>query len=159
MYESDYYRLGRNGVREMVPVSDPEDPFPETVMGGISIKQVLLDLERFSIDPSHGGQISVRPRDPFCSPAWSINDSSSSSLLVRQGPGENIVANYYDSRHGPFQPEEPPRPVAPVVEVPELKKYVEFTTVTLTDTASQIAGPVAAKSTSEATNTRTVLKV
>ena len=55
MQKSDYYRIGKNGVREMVAIEDPENPFPETVLGGISIKDVLLDLERFSIDPSHGG--------------------------------------------------------------------------------------------------------
>ena len=159
MQESDYYRVGKNGVREMVAVDDPEDPFPETVLGAVSIKDVLLDLERFSIDPSHGGQISVELRDPYFPPAWSVNDSSSASLLVRDGPGENIVRNYYDSKYGPFKPDEPPKPSPPVVPVPTLTKYVAFNEVTLADTISQVAGPTSDKSTSEAENVRQVFKV
>lgn len=159
MQKSDYYRIGKNGVREMVAIEDPENPFPETVLGGISIKDVLLDLERFSIDPSHGGQISVELRGPYCPPAWSVNDSSTASLLVRDGPGENIVRNYYDSKYGSFKPEEPPKPEPPVVPVPPLNKYVTFTEVTITDTISQVAGPVSDKSTSKTENVRQVFKV
>lgn len=157
MHESDYYRVGRNGVREMVPVSDPADPLPPTVMGGVLIYDFLLELEKFSADPSHGGQFSVEPRAPGVAVAWSVHDSSS-TLPVHEGPGESIVSDHYwfHGRVGGPVSEAAPSPDVPV---PTLSKYVEYEKVVIADSSSQVSGSKSVKSTGETVNLRTVLKV
>ena len=155
MHESDYYRVGRNGVREMVPVSDPADPLPPTVMGGVLIYDFLLELEKFSADPSHGGQFSVEPRAPGAAVAWSVHDSST-TLPVHEGPGEHIVSDHYANRSEGHAVEVEPSPEVPV---PALSKYVEFEKVVIADSFSQASGVKSDKSVGETVNIRAVLKV
>ena len=157
MHESDYYRVGRNGVREMVPVSDPSDPLPPTVMGGVLIYDFLLELEKFSADPSHGGQFSVEPRAPGATVAWSVHDSSS-TLPVHDGPGEHIVSDHYWF-HGRVGGPASEVESAPEVPTPVLSKYVEYEKVIIADSFSQVSGVRSDKSTGETVNVRTVIKV
>lgn len=112
-------------------------------------------MERFSCDPSFSGQIPIAPREKYSLPAWSVNDSSTRSLVVHEGPGENIVADAIDSR---------PRvvdstPPAPVVLVPTLSKYVTMVEVEISDSQCQAAGTVSDKSTGETFVSRKVYKV
>ena len=125
-------------------VEDPTDPFPKTVFGGVSIDQYLLELERFSSDPTFAGQISVAPRDRYTLPAWSINDSSTPSLVVNESEvPEDVVAATLNNRtndmiddvigdvlHDAMQDALEP---APVVPVPLLSKYVTLTEVEVQD--------------------------
>ena len=141
----------------MVTVSDPTDPFPVSVLGGMPIEDLLLGLERFSADPSHGGQIPIERRDVHEFRAWSVNDSHDRSLVVHQGPGEDIVAQAIANRS---PPRDPVREPAPVVPVPLLAKYVNFETITVADACSQACGVGSVKSKGEIEiNTRTVVKV
>ena len=156
LQDSELYRVGQAGVREMVAVSDPSDPFPVSVLGGIPIQDLLLDLERFSADPSFGGQIAIERRGKDAFRAWSVHDMSDRSLTVHQGPGEDIVAQAIDKRS---PPRDPVREPAPVVPVPVLAKYVNFTTVTLTDSSSQACGVGSERSTGESVSSRVAIKV
>ena len=135
--------------------SDPSDPFPTSVFGGVGIDQYLLDLERFSCDPSFGGQIPVAPRDHLMLPAWSVNDSSSKSLVVHEGPGENIVADAFRDRVRPVEVKHP----RPIVDTPLVSKYVELHEVEICETSAQIAGAHSNKSTSETSAPKKVFKV
>ena len=137
-------------------ISDPTDPFPSSVLGGIPIEEILLGLERFSADPSFGGQIAVERRGDNYPLAWSMNDSTDQSLTVHQGPGSDLLDRIVDSRVRPPVPVSEP---APVVPVPVLSKYVAFRTVTIADTTSQARGVNSALTTTETLNTRTVIKV
>ena len=144
LQETEYYQVGRNGVRDLVLVDDPTDPFPRTVFGGVSIDQYLLELERFSSDPTFAGQIAVAPRDRYTLPAWSVNDSSTPSLVVNESeiPEDVVVATLNnrtndmiddvidDVLHDAIQDALEP---APVVPVPPIAKYVTLTEVEVQD--------------------------
>ena len=155
MQESDFYHVGKNGVRELVTSSDPSDPFPESVFGGIGIDKYLLELEQYSCDPSFGGQIPVAPREHFALPAWSVRDSSSRSLVVHEGPGENIVADAFDNR---VRHEEILHP-RPIVDTPIPGKYLEMTEVEIAESSAQAAGVKSSKTTSETGPAKKVFKV
>ena len=170
MQETEFYQVGRNGVRDLVLVEDPSDPFPKTVFGGVSIDDYLIDLERFSADPSFSGQISVAPRDRYTLPAWSINDSSTPSLVVNDSQvPEDIVAATLNDRtdsviqdviddvlHDAIQNALEP---APVVPVPPLAKYVNLTEVEVKDAISQACGVKSPLSIGTSTEPRKIYKV
>ena len=170
MQETEFYQVGRNGIRDLVLVEDPSDPFPKTVFGGISIDDYLIDLERFSADPSFSGQIAVAPRDRYTLPAWSINDSSTPSLIVNESQvPEDIVATTLDARtdaviqdiiddvlHDAIQDALEPTPTVPV---PSLAKYVTLTEVELKDATSQACGVASPLSIGTSTEPRKIFKV
>ena len=135
--------------------SDPTDPFPETIFGGLSTASVLLNWERYAMDPSFSGQVPVIPRDRASQPSWSIYDSDE-SLTVVSGPGEFPV-NPPSSHAASEVVARPTSP--PTVPIPVLAKYLTLETVELADTESQASGQVSAKSTSVTNNVRTVTKV
>ena len=140
----------------MVTVSDPTDPFPASVLGGIPIEELLLDLERFSADPSFGGQLAVERRGEAEQRAWSLHDSLDQSLVVHQGPGSDLLERTLENRvRPPIRVTEP----APIVPVPTLAKYVTIRTVTISDAESQVCGVNSDRSTGRSLNTRTVAKV
>ena len=156
LQESKLYQIGQDGVREMVPVPDPADPLPVSVLGGIPIEEILLDLERFSIDPSSGGQIAIERRSCIGTNAWSVHDSTDQSLVVLPGPGEDMVARAAERR---APPRDPAREPAPIVRVPTISKYIALKTVSLSDSISQARGVSSELTTNETLNTRTVHKV
>ena len=111
----------------------------------------MLELERFSSDPSFAGQIAVAPRDRYTLPAWSVNGSSTPSLVVNESQiPEDIVAATLNNRtndmiddvvdkvlHDAIQDALEP---APVVPVPPLAKYVTLTEVEVQDFSAQACG-------------------
>ena len=133
-------------------VSDPHDPFPSTVFGGMAIGDYLLDLERFSSDPSFGGQIPTEPRDRYNVPAWSIHDESTRSLTVNSCPPDGVAPEVVR------EPERVPLP-SPQVPVPLVSKYVDLVEVTLSDNIAQARGPASILSTSTTLETRKTFKV
>ena len=156
LQDTDFYQVGRNGVREIVTISDPSDPFPATVFGGVNIDAYLLDLERFSSDPSFGGQIPTKARDRDTLPAWSITDASTHSLTVNSAPNnENIVSETIDARQAPSETHEPP----PQVPIPTIAKYVDLVEVMVSDNSSQARGAASELSTSTTLKTRRTYKV
>ena len=155
LQENDFYQVGKNGVRELVTSSDPSDPFPLSVFGGVGIEKYLNDLEQYACDPSFDGQIPVAPRDHLALPAWSVRDSSSRSLVVHEGPGENIVSDAIDRRVRHEEVLEP----RPIVPTPVLNKYVEMIEVEISESSAQAAGVRSDKSVSETGPAKKVFKV
>ena len=154
LQDTDFYRVGKNGVREIVTISDPHDPFPSTVFGGVCIDEYLLDLERFSSDPSFGGQIPTEPRDRHVLPAWSVHDESTKSLIVHSCPPDGIVVDTVEEVESPAKITPPPQ-----VPIPVTAKYVDLVEVIISDQSSQARGPASDLSTSTTLKTRRTYKV
>ena len=132
--------------------------------------QYLLELERFSSDPSYSGQISVAPRAKYVLPAWSVNGSSTPSLVVNESQvPENIVADTLNNRtndmiddviddvlHDAIQDALEPTPDVPV---PSVAKYVTLTEVEIQDFTAQACGAASALSKGTSTVPRKIFKV
>ena len=156
MHDSDFYQVGRNGVRDMVTIVDPADPLPKTVFGGVSSTVFISNLEKFTADPSHGGQFFVEPRSRYCLPAWSITSSSDRSLVVNECDVTDVADATAPRDARPFEPEKHP---APEVPVPLLQKYVNLSKVTLADSSTQARGVSSDLTTCNTVNTRIMYKV